>query len=104
MPMQKCICPFSNMEMVNMQKKTEDELNSLMAMAEDIEEFRKYVENENDYRVLNYIIKNVEAMRMDIPVLSCIFHKCEEGRIESSEDDPIDSDKVNGLAIAAKNK
>jgi len=43
-----------------MQKKTEDELNSLMAIAEDIEEFRKYVENENDYRVLNYIIKNVE--------------------------------------------
>ena len=117
-----------------MQKKTKDELNSLMelalsdrsfdyyengypikdrlndkkakfiqAMAEDIELFREYVEKENEFRALSYIIKNIEAMRLDIPVISCIFHKCEDGCIESSEAS-IDSDKVNGLAIAAKSK
>ena len=84
-------------------KLNKNKAEYIQALSEDIELFREYVEKENEFRALSYIIKNIEAMRLDIPVISCIFHKCEDGRIESSEAS-IDSDKVNRLATSAKSK
>lgn len=85
-------------------KISKQKIEYIQAMTEDIELFRKYVDKENEYRALKYIVENVLSMRIDIPVFSSIFHKCENGQIVSSEDVPIDSEKLNGLRWTTKNK
>ena len=48
-------------------KLNKNKAEYIQALSEDIELFREYVEKENEFRALSYIIKNIEAMRLDIP-------------------------------------